>query len=59
VDKKEKDWTATYPKGRGMAGSFYINYHCYEYVFPLISLAHYQKLAGGQLLTGLFKKSLE
>ncbi|RFB11001.1 squalene--hopene cyclase [Bacillus sp. HNG] len=53
VDKKEKDWTATYPKGRGMAGSFYLNYHCYEYVFPLISLAHYQKLVGGQLLTGL------
>ncbi|KSU59058.1 squalene--hopene cyclase [[Bacillus] enclensis] len=53
VDKKEKDWTTAYPKGRGMAGSFYINYHCYEYVFPLLSLAHYQKLAGGQLLTDL------
>ncbi|WP_066392433.1 squalene--hopene cyclase [Neobacillus mesonae] len=52
VEKKEKKWTTTYPKGRGMAGSFYINYHCYEYVFPLISLAHYQKLVGGQLLTG-------
>ncbi|MED4224415.1 squalene--hopene cyclase [Neobacillus cucumis] len=50
VDKKEKDWTRTYPKGRGMAGSFYLNYHCYEYVFPLLSLSHYQKLAGGQLL---------
>ena len=56
VDKKEKDWTTTYPKGRGMAGSFYLNYHCYEYVFPLISLAHYQKLAGGELLTGLSHK---
>ncbi|EKN65764.1 squalene-hopene cyclase [Neobacillus bataviensis LMG 21833] len=56
VDKKEKDWTKTYPKGRGMAGSFYLNYHCYEYVFPLISLAHYQKLAGGQLLTDLSHK---
>ncbi|MEH7389204.1 squalene--hopene cyclase [Bacillus sp. JJ1503] len=47
VDRKEKDWTNTYPKGRGMAGAFYINYHCYEYVFPLLALAHYQKLAEG------------
>lgn len=51
VDRKEKEWTTSYPKGRGMAGSFYINYHCYEYVFPLLALAHYQKLAGGLLLT--------
>ncbi|KAB2334415.1 squalene--hopene cyclase [Cytobacillus depressus] len=47
VDGKEKDWAKTYPKGRGMAGTFYINYHCYEYVFPLLALAHYQKLAEG------------
>lgn len=53
VEKKEKAWTKSYPKGRGMAGSFYIDYHCYEYVFPLLSLAHYQKLAGGQLLNDL------
>ncbi|MBA9028931.1 squalene--hopene cyclase [Peribacillus huizhouensis] len=45
VDGKEKDWAKAYPKGRGMAGAFYINYHCYEYVFPLLALAHYQKLA--------------
>ncbi|MFB7639660.1 squalene--hopene cyclase [Peribacillus butanolivorans] len=48
VERKEKDWTNTYPKGRGMAGSFYLNYHCYEYVFPLLALAHYQKLAEGR-----------
>ncbi|MFF2500435.1 squalene--hopene cyclase [Peribacillus sp. NPDC058075] len=47
VDGKEKDWAKAYPKGRGMAGAFYINYHCYEYVFPLLALAHYQKLAEG------------
>lgn len=57
VDQKEKDWTKSYPKGRGMAGSFYIDYHCYEYVFPLLSLAHYQKLAGGELLTDLSHKN--
>ncbi|MEH6944142.1 squalene--hopene cyclase, partial [Bacillus sp. JJ722] len=47
VDGKEKDWAKAYPKGRGMAGAFYINYHCYEYVFPLLALAHYHKLAEG------------
>lgn len=57
VDGKEKDWTTTYPKGRGMAGSFYLNYHCYEYVFPLLALAHYQKLAGG-LKTGRFGRGI-
>ncbi|MGE7183789.1 squalene--hopene cyclase [Peribacillus sp. NPDC006672] len=47
VDGKEKDWAKAYPKGRGMAGALYFNYHCYEYVFPLLALAHYQKLAEG------------
>ncbi|MGG4264055.1 squalene--hopene cyclase [Peribacillus simplex] len=47
LDGKEKDWAKAYPKGRGMAGAFYINYHCYEYVFPLLALAHYQQLAEG------------
>ncbi|MBM7644160.1 sporulenol synthase [Scopulibacillus daqui] len=43
IEHKEKDWTASYPKGRGMAGAFYIDYHCYEYVWPLLALAHYKK----------------
>jgi sporulenol synthase len=37
------DWTTSYPKGQGMAGSFYIHYHSYRYIFPLITLAHYRK----------------
>ncbi|WP_017380532.1 squalene--hopene cyclase [Paenisporosarcina sp. TG-14] len=37
------DWTTAYPKGQGMAGSFYIHYHSYRYIFPLLALAHYQK----------------
>ncbi|HET7580080.1 MAG TPA: squalene--hopene cyclase [Bacillales bacterium] len=44
IDRNEKDWTRSYPKGRGMAGAFYLNYHCYEYVFPLLALAHYRNL---------------
>lgn len=37
------DWTTSYPKGQGMAGDFYIHYHSYRYIFPLLTLAHYKK----------------
>jgi sporulenol synthase len=44
LDSLEKeDWTTAYPKGQGMAGAFYIHYHSYRYIFPLIALSHYQK----------------
>lgn len=36
-------WTYDYPKGQGMAGAFYIHYHSYRYVFPLLALAHYKR----------------
>jgi len=36
------DWTTDYPKGQGMAGDFYIHYHSYRYIFPLLTLAHYR-----------------
>lgn len=36
------DWTTAYPKGQGMAGAFYIHYHSYRYIFPLLTLAHYR-----------------
>ena len=39
----KEDWTTTYPKGQGMAGAFYIHYHSYRYVFPLLALAHYRR----------------
>lgn len=32
-----------YPKGQGLAGSFYIHYPSYEYLFPLLTLSHYLK----------------
>jgi len=38
-----EDWTTKYPKGQGMAGDFYIHYHSYRYIFPLLTLAHYKK----------------
>jgi sporulenol synthase len=40
---QKEDWTTAYPKGQGMAGAFYIHYHSYRYIFPLIALAHYRK----------------
>ncbi|WNS77587.1 squalene--hopene cyclase [Bacillus sp. DTU_2020_1000418_1_SI_GHA_SEK_038] len=36
------DWTTDYPKGQGMAGDFYLHYHSYRYIFPLLALAHYK-----------------
>lgn len=35
------DWTTNYPKGQGMAGNFYIHYHSYRFIFPLLALSHY------------------
>lgn len=40
---QKEDWTTSYPKGQGMAGAFYIHYHSYRYIFPLLALAHYRK----------------
>ncbi|MBT2691132.1 squalene--hopene cyclase [Bacillus sp. ISL-47] len=37
------DWTADYPKGQGMAGFFYMHYHSYRYIWPLLALSHYEK----------------
>lgn len=39
---KKNDWTTTYPNGQGMAGGFYIHYHSYRNIFPLLTLAHYR-----------------
>jgi sporulenol synthase len=41
IDKN--DWTTDYPKGQGMAGGFYVHYHSYRYIFPLLALSHYQQ----------------
>ncbi|MBT2686818.1 squalene--hopene cyclase [Bacillus sp. ISL-47] len=44
IDKE--DWTTAYPKGQAMAGSFYIHYHSYQYIFPLMALSHYHRKFG-------------
>jgi sporulenol synthase len=33
----------TYPTGIGLPGQFYVNYHSYHYLFPLLTFAHYLK----------------
>jgi sporulenol synthase len=38
-----EDWTRKYPAGQGMAGAFYIHYHSYQYIFPLLTLSHFKK----------------
>jgi len=43
ASSKNEDWTKNYPKGQGMAGGFYIHYHSYDYIFPLLTLSHYRK----------------
>jgi sporulenol synthase len=43
---RKEDWTASYPTGQGMAGGFYIHYHSYRRVFPLLTLSHYEKKFG-------------
>ncbi len=40
---QKHDWTTDYPKGQAMAGAFYIHYHSYRYIFPLLALSHYKR----------------
>ena len=32
-----------YPTGTGLPGGFYIRYHSYAHIYPLLTLAHYAK----------------
>ncbi|MBS4172500.1 prenyltransferase/squalene oxidase repeat-containing protein [Bacillus sp. FJAT-49736] len=36
-----KDWRTNYPMGQGAAGLFYIHYHSYNYIWPLLAYAHF------------------
>ncbi|CDQ39114.1 squalene--hopene cyclase [Virgibacillus salexigens] len=43
-EQENKDkWTKEYPKGQALPGNFYMHYHSYEYIFPLLAFAHYRK----------------
>jgi sporulenol synthase len=42
----DHDWKKDYPIGQGMAGGFYIHYHSYQYIFPLLALSNFQQKFG-------------
>ncbi|MCI1859867.1 MAG: squalene--hopene cyclase [Sporolactobacillus sp.] len=39
----QEPWAANYPKGRGMAGAFYMHYHSYDIIWPLLTLVHFKR----------------
>ncbi|MGD7044846.1 prenyltransferase/squalene oxidase repeat-containing protein [Jeotgalibacillus proteolyticus] len=41
---KTKNWTYRYPTGAGLPGNFYVYYHSYNYIWPLIVLKKYASL---------------
>ncbi|TYS19128.1 squalene--hopene cyclase [Rossellomorea vietnamensis] len=36
------DWRTKYPTGSGLPGRFYIHYHSYNYIWPLLTLSNYK-----------------
>ncbi|SGO95246.1 squalene-hopene cyclase [Mycobacterium tuberculosis] len=34
------------PTGGGLSGQFYIHYHSYRYIWPLVALSHYRRKYG-------------
>ncbi|GAA0358481.1 squalene--hopene cyclase [Bacillus horti] len=39
----EDNWMTSYPTGAGLPGMFYIHYHSYRHIWPLVALSHYRK----------------
>ncbi|WP_331436792.1 terpene cyclase/mutase family protein [Gordoniibacillus kamchatkensis] len=37
------DWKLHYPTGAGLPGGFYIHYHSYRWIWPLVAIANFQK----------------
>lgn len=35
------DWRNNYPMGQGASGLFYIHYHSYNYIWPLLAYSHF------------------
>ncbi|MCP3738975.1 squalene--hopene cyclase [Rossellomorea sp. BNER] len=38
----KSDWTTVYPTGAGLPNNFYIHYHSYNWIWPLLTLCHYK-----------------
>ncbi|MGD6967100.1 squalene--hopene cyclase [Rossellomorea vietnamensis] len=39
---QSEDWRTKYPTGSGLPGRFYIHYHSYKYIWPLLALSNYK-----------------
>lgn len=39
----EQSWQTVYPTGAGLPGNFYVHYHSYRYIYPLLALSHYER----------------
>lgn len=46
MNEEEDDSSKTYPTGVGLPGNFYIHYHSYRWIWPLITLSRYQEKYG-------------
>ncbi|MCA1066264.1 squalene--hopene cyclase [Rossellomorea sp. AcN35-11] len=46
VTGKEEDISHTYPTGSGLPGNFYIHYHSYNWIWPLLTLGRYKEKFG-------------
>jgi sporulenol synthase len=44
---EREDALASYPTGAGLPGAFYIHYHSYRWIWPLLALAKYRGLTKG------------
>ncbi|WP_226579803.1 prenyltransferase/squalene oxidase repeat-containing protein [Halobacillus litoralis] len=44
--EEETAWTYQYPTGAGLPGKFYVYYHSYNYIWPLLVLKKYLALVG-------------
>lgn len=42
LEKKGENHAITYPTGIGLPTQFYIYYHSYNHIFPLLALSHYR-----------------
>ncbi|RED87576.1 terpene cyclase/mutase family protein [Cohnella phaseoli] len=42
----DNDWPTSYPTGAGLPGHFYVRYHSYNSIWPLLALSHYRNKYG-------------
>ncbi|MGF9912445.1 squalene--hopene cyclase [Paenibacillus ehimensis] len=48
VEAGDASWPAKYPTGAALPGDFYVRYHSYNAIWPLLALAHYRSKYGSR-----------